>query len=306
VKAVTKLTNKGRALPEADLGSQTHADPEWHSGEFHKKSKFRTPFVMKNNYILIHYHIFKNAGSSVDASLRHSFGDHWGTFEGPHAHAIQSTHQLAEFINRNRHLRAISSHLARPPLPHANSLPVVFLRHPLLRAYSVYKFTRTDNSQPYSDVAQELSFSDYIAWALRKEPGSIVIRDYQVVHLSDASWRGGNILNTEALSADLQQACRLLSDWGVAGIVEEFELSATVFQTRYGKRLPDLEFLPRWENATCRETVSLSERVDRLRHLLGEGLYSDFMGMNQLDLALYEHARALLYSAARYSGLAAA
>lgn len=81
---------------------------------------------MSDDYVLIHYHIFKNAGSSVDASLRHSFGDHWGTFEGPHAHAIQSSEQLSAFIAANKHLVAISSHLARPPLPHSHCLPVVF------------------------------------------------------------------------------------------------------------------------------------------------------------------------------------
>jgi hypothetical protein len=261
---------------------------------------------MNNNYILIHYHIFKNAGSSVDASLQHSFGDRWGSFEGSHAHAIQSKEQLSEFIDANSNLVAVSSHLARPPLPHANCLPVVFLRHPLLRAYSVYKFTRSDSSQPYSGVAQDLGFPAYIAWALKKEPGSIVIRDYQVVHLSDASWRKDHILDAEATPADLEQACRLLSDWGVAGVVEEFELSATVFQAVYGKRLPSLEFLPRWENATCKQMVSTSERIDRLREVLGEGLYADFMGTNQLDLALHAHALSVLYKAAGYYGLAAA
>jgi hypothetical protein len=31
--------------------------------------------------ILIHFHIFKNAGSSIDHSLHNSFGDRWTTFE---------------------------------------------------------------------------------------------------------------------------------------------------------------------------------------------------------------------------------
>jgi hypothetical protein len=251
---------------------------------------------MSDDCVLIHYHIFKNAGSSVDASLRHSFGDHWGTFEGPHAHAIQSSEQLSAFIAANKHLVAISSHLARPPLPHSHCLPVVFLRHPLLRAWSVYRYTRANGSQPYSAVARELTFSDYIRWALKKEPGSIVIRNYQVVHLSDASWRGGDILKTEATLADLEQACQLLSDWGVAGIVEEFDLSAAAFQARYGQHLPGLELLSRWDNATSREATPLAERVDQLRQMLGEGLHNDFMEANRLDSTLYAHGRALLHA----------
>ncbi|WP_426662535.1 hypothetical protein [Rhodanobacter aciditrophus] len=253
---------------------------------------------MNSNHVLIHYHIFKNAGSSVDASLRHSFGDRWGTFEGRHAHAILSSDQLAAFMAVNTHLSAISSHLARPPLPTPYCLPVVFLRHPLLRAYSVYQYTRMDSSQPFSDVALTLSFSDYIRWALRKESGSIVIRDYQVVHLSDASWRGGDILKAVATQADLEQARDLLSNWGMAGIVEEFELSTAVFQSKYSKYLPELEFLPKWDNATSRETASLSDRLDQLRQMLGDGLYGDFMEANSLDLDLHAHAQALLHSEA--------
>lgn len=259
---------------------------------------------MNNQHVLIHYHIFKNAGSSIDASLQHCFGDRWSTFEGPHAHAIQSSTKLGEFMAANSHLVAISSHLARPPLPHAKCLPIVFLRHPLLRAYSVYNFTRADSSQPYSDVAQGLGFSDYVRWALSNEPGSIVIRDYQVVHLSDASWRGGDILKTVAGPSDLEQVCRLITDWGVTGVVEQFELSAKVFQATYGTQLPGLEFPPRWENATNREAISLEERVDRIKRLLGETLYSRFMEVNQLDLALYAHAQSVLEQAALRVGLA--
>lgn len=258
---------------------------------------------MNDHHVLIHYHIFKNAGSSVDAALSHSFGDRWGSFEGQHAHAIQSSSDLSRFMGANPHLAAISSHLARPPAPHARCLPVAFIRHPLLRAYSVYNFTRQDPSQPYSDVAQDLGFPDYIAWALKREPGSIVIRDYQVVHLSNASWRTNHILDACAELSDLEEACQLLTDWGVVGIVEQFDLSAQVFQAAYGPQLPGLAFLPRWENSTSTNLPSPHERLDSLRRALGETLYADFMEANRLDLALHAHAQLILTDAAQRMGL---
>lgn len=258
---------------------------------------------MGDQRIVIHYHIFKNAGSSVDASLRHSFGVRWGTFEGLHAHAIQSSEDLGRFMAANPHLVAISSHLARPPTPDARCLPVAFVRHPLLRAYSVYNFTRHDTSQPYSDVAQDLGFPEYIAWALRRERGSIVIRDYQVVHLSDASWRADHILNACAQPSDLEQACQLLTDWGVVGVVEQFDLSTQVFQALYGPQLPGLAFLPRWENSTAAIQSTMHDRLESLQHALGETLYVDFMDANRLDLALYAHAQSVLSRAAQRAGL---
>ncbi len=247
--------------------------------------------------VLIHYHIFKNAGTSIDECLRQSFGGLWGTYEGPHAHAIQSSTQLGAHLEANPHLVAVSSHLSRPPLPAAHCLPIVFIRHPLLRAYSVYRFTQMDPSQPFSDVAQSMEFGAYVRWALRKEPGSIVVRDYQVVHLSDASWRCPHILDAQATGDDLQQACDLLSSWGMAGVVEDFDLSVRTYQDLYGPKLPGLSLTQRWENCSSGLHCCGDERIEDLKCLLGADLHDEFMAANQLDLALHEHAKTLLHRA---------
>jgi len=257
---------------------------------------------MDNRPVLIHYHIFKNAGCSVDASLKASFGDAWAGFEGVHAHDILSARQFAEFLRANEHVRAVSSHLARPPLPWNGCLPVVFLRHPLLRARSVYEFTRRDPSQPFADIARGGDFKDYVRWALRRERGSIVIRNYQVVHLSDASWRCADILDAEAEPRDLEQASRLLTSWGIAGIVESFALSAKLFQKNYGPVLPGLEFMDRHEHATVRHEGSIEDQIARVAEMLDETLYEEFMALNALDLALYTHAKRILDRAADSCG----
>ena len=243
---------------------------------------------------LVHYHIFKNAGSSVDASLRRSFGERWGSFEGQHAHDIQSAEQLRRFMLANPGYRAISSHLARPPLPFDDSLPVVFIRHPLLRAYSVYLFTRRDPQQPFAEAAINNGFADYIRWALREEPGSIVIRDYQVVHLSSASWRCGHILDACANEADLAEVCALLDGWGMAGVVEQYERSIDAYQALYAPLLPGLELAYDCENVSPIERTTPAAQLDQLEALLGSDLHARFMASNALDLALYHHACALL------------
>jgi hypothetical protein len=253
--------------------------------------------------VLVHYHIFKNAGTSVDECLRESFGPRWGTFEGPHAHAIQSSDNLADFLSSNRQLRAVSSHLARPPLPGPHCLPIAFIRHPLLRAQSVYLFTRQDPSQPFSQEAQAYGFGDYLRWALREESGSIVIRDYQVVHLSDASWRCDHILNARATEADLDQACRMLDEWGMVGVVEAFDLSIAAYQALYGPSMAPLRLSRRWDNQTVQSPLTTDQRIDALRKQLGESLYSEFMAANRLDVALHEHAHSVLQAAALRLGL---
>lgn len=249
--------------------------------------------------VLIHYHIFKNAGTSVDACLRESFGANWAAFEGEHAHAIQSSDNLANFLSANTHLQAVSSHLARPPLPGPHYLPIAFIRHPLLRAQSVYHFTRQDPSQPFSREAQSFGFCDYLRWALQEEPGSIVIRDYQVVHLSDASWRCDHILNARASEADLEQVRGMLDDWGIVGVVEAFQLSIATYQSLYGPLMPSLRLTQRWDNQTVQSALTVEQRIHALREQLGEDLYGEFMAANRLDMALHDHAKSVLQTAAR-------
>lgn len=253
---------------------------------------------MQDRPVLIHYHIFKNAGCSVDESLRASYGEAWAEFEGSHAHDIQSSEQLAKFLCAKPHLRAVSSHLARPPLPWRECLPVVFLRHPLLRARSVYEFTRRDSTQPFSQPARDNDFAGYIRWALRRERGSIVVRNYQVIHLSSASWRCADILSTEAVSDDLDGARDLLSGWGAVGIVEAFARSTRVFQACYGRSLPELKFRDIRVNATVAALTSVEDQIESCRERLGATLFADFMAANELDLALYGHAKRILDNAA--------
>lgn len=267
-----------------------------HASLLEAQSKHVTMSIhrMTDRPVLVHYHIFKNAGCSVDASLKASFGGDWAEFEGSHPHDIQSCEQLAGFLRANEHLRAVSSHLARPPLPWSACLPIVFLRHPLLRARSVYEFTRLDPTQPFSEVARKNGFAGYIQWALRRERGSIVIRNYQVVHLSDASWRSRDILDAEAEAGDLEQACGLLTSWGIAGIVERFAESVCAFQRCYAQILPDLDLRDVHANATSTPSLSAEARIAECHDLLGKPLCEDFIAMNALDVALYKHAAGLL------------
>ena len=272
--------NGGSRLPDAGTGERERA-------------------CVTDRPVLVHYHIFKNAGCSIDFSLKASFGQRWAVYEGAHAHDIRSSGDMAQFLRANKHLLAVSSHLARPPLPWEGCLPVVFLRHPLLRANSVYEFVRRDSNQPFSQIARDRGFAGYVQWALRRERGSVVIRNYQVVHLSQASWRCEDILDAEADQGDLEEAKALLTTWGVAGIVESYALSARTLQSLYGPDLPGLEFKDVRINATSPMSSSPWEQIDQYRKLLGRALSDDFMETNALDLALYEHARLVLDRAAR-------
>jgi hypothetical protein len=182
-------------------------------------------------------------------------------------------------------------------LPWPECLPIVFLRHPVLRARSVYEFTRRDPSQPCYDVAQAEGFAGYIEWALAGNGNGIVIRNYQVVHLSAASFRAPHIYQAQANGDDLR-ACRdLLAGWGIAGTVENFAMSAKAYQSAYAARAPALSFAPLWLNRTQTNDSSVNDQLAAIRQSLGARLYADLVEQNALDLDLHRFASLLQQTA---------
>lgn len=241
--------------------------------------------------VIVHYHIFKNAGTSVDFALKECFGTRWTTFEGKHSHDILNRDALRAFLDAQPEINAVSSHLCRPPLPYENSLPILFLRHPILRAKSVYEFVRNDNTQPDHELASQQSFRDYVKCSLFEDTGGVVIKNYQVIHLSDASFREEHILKASAQLADLEQAKNLLFSWPAFGIVEFYEKSMALFNTRYSNYVPGLKLPVAWLNTTSqidvRYTRTIESRVDSIRVELGNDIFEALCSSNIYDLDLY-------------------
>jgi hypothetical protein len=91
------------------------------------------------------------------------------------------------------------------------AIPIIFQRHPIDRASSVYQFGPGGNARAKnSEIAQRGDFRKYVAWCLEdwqgRRQGGVVIRNYQVMHLSDASFRDGYIYRAETKEQDLVEA----------------------------------------------------------------------------------------------------
>ncbi len=167
--------------------------------------------------------------------------------------------------------------------------------HPRLVHYHIFK----DAGQPFHDVALRYDWKDYLQWMLDEQPGSVVIRDYQVIHLSDASWRSEHILDARADPADLDQACTLLTRWGMVGIVEQYVRSAALYQQLYAPLIPGFRFNVHASNRTSdrSEQESFHQELEQLCDATGQELHAAFCRANALDLALYEHGCRILQQA---------
>jgi hypothetical protein len=260
--------------------------------------------VTSSRPVLVHYHIFKNAGTSVDHALQQTFGERWTTFEGTHAHDVLDAGRLRAFLEASPGVSAVSSHLARPPLPWIGCRPVILLRHPLDRARSVFDFVAADATQPNSERAQALGFRGYVRWALDGGRGGIVIRNYQTVHLSSATFRNGSVLDAQPGASDLREARDLVESWDGVGIVDDYERSLRLFERVYGDVFPGLRLRPVRLNALRRGPVDVPARISTIRAELGPELTDRLTAANALDVELYGYARQRFGSLCATHGLA--
>lgn len=245
--------------------------------------------------IIIHFHIFKNAGSSIDRILSTTFGERWASFEGDTPTSLLRPEDLRSFIAQRPGLRAISSHLLRPPAPaELDALPIVLIRHPLDRAFSVYSHERRGPAHDLHSTrtAQRTDFREFVRWCLdQKALGGMVIANYQVIHLSPASFRCAHIYDALASDDDLQDAIDFLSDRACFGTVDRFDGAvARLRQMAASIGLP-IRDASATENMTHGRPSELDARVAIAREQLGHDLYRRFRQENDLDYRLFEWAR---------------
>jgi len=249
-------------------------------------------------HIVVHYHLFKNAGTTLDSVLRQHFGDACGAIEGARPWNTLAPADVAAYALAHPGLRAISSHQARLPLPEAAGVafhPVLFLRHPIDRVGSVFEFERRQPPESPSlgaRIAREQDFASYVRWRLTPGNGA-VIRNFQVTHLSA---REHDMRTAHATPADLAQACERLEALPFFGLVERFEPSLEKMRGYLSPYVGDLSTRHTVANSSEGRKATLEERLRDIEAELGRELYERLQEENALDLGLYRHASRLFGS----------
>ena len=125
--------------------------------------------------ILIHYHIFKNAGTSFERSLARAFKWKRLLRLDSALHDGHISHRdLIDAVRKNTQVKVVTSHQAVPPAPRIPGRKVIssiLIRDPIARIRSIYAFER---SQPEVHLgtlkARELDFKNYVEWRLKTSP----------------------------------------------------------------------------------------------------------------------------------------
>lgn len=237
----------------------------------------------RRRVVLLHYHIFKNAGTTVELLLADNFGRHFRRFDSPDPFALLGEKDLLDFLGSHPDVEAVSTHTLLPPKPQVAPylfLDLLLVRHPLDRLGSVYSFyqrTKIDHD-PLCEAARCLTAAQFFERLMEKYPH--LVNNAQVNYLI-----GGRKV---ARQYDLQRALAVARACSVLGTTEMFDMcmlcAEQALQPYFGRL--DFSYVP--QNVTLGRPRELNHRLQEMRRACGTTLYDRLLKLNRLDLELFE------------------
>lgn len=243
--------------------------------------------------LLIHYHIFKNAGTSFEWALKQTFGDQFRQFDLPRADGVVTARGIARLARREPQLVAISSHQAMPPAPRIigrKVLTSILLRDPIARIGSIYQFERGQQVDTLGATkAKELDFKSYVNWRLETSPSMFC--NFQVHFCSATKNR-----SIDCGRQDLEAAIIRLDAIDIVGTVRRYDEYLALAQSVLGEYTEVTLPLRSAHRNRSRPGVVMSEAdiLSRLISELGSDLTQELIQRNELDMYLHQVADALL------------
>jgi hypothetical protein len=241
-------------------------------------------------YVVVHYHIFKNGGSTLESIFEREFPGRFASLHGPTPDAVLGENHLAEFLRDNPDICALTSHhlcYPKPIVPGIIVFDCCFLRHPLDRAHSIYTYLRKAASltkiaadDPLGRLAQRLSAADFVKALADRWPH--LISDVQTHRLANAG-----AFTRPANDADLEKATRILLDMSVPGVLGLFDESLVAAEYFLRPAFPGIRLEYVRQNASVAFEANAAKNEGDWVRRWGTSLYEEIARLNQFDLELY-------------------
>ena len=240
-------------------------------------------------FVILHYHIFKNAGSTIEEILDRSFGEGFARFDALEREARVPSADLLCALERNPHWKAVSSHQIRYPVPKASGLiflDLCFLRDPIDRIRSMYDYLRRKpaHGDTISKLANEAELGEFIAGLIEHFPH--YVENVQVNLLA----RGGDSDHPD--EKDLRLAIDRMLKTSFLGVVDCFDKSVIAGQHFLSPVFPVLNCDHPPVNVSCGLGTSPAARIAKLRDACENRVYAELLKRNALDKELVGRARA--------------
>ena len=236
--------------------------------------------------LLLHYHLFKNAGTSVDTMLKRNFDSRWDHAEFALAPGEQFNVSAVEaYLFEKTDIDAFSSHTALLPPPtvaNREVLPILFLRHPIDRLRSAYDFEKDQKAETFgARLARSTDFKGYIR-ALLDTAGNSQARNFQAHRLATNAKSDGDLR---------RRALEGLDALPFVGIVEDYDASLERLHALVSPHYPDFQAVKVRKNISKSAPASLDDKLKQVAEELGPELYAELSDANAIDLEVYATAR---------------
>jgi hypothetical protein len=250
--------------------------------------------VRRSRPLLIHYHIFKNAGSSFEWTLKEALGRSFHSYDSSSPGGILSPAQVASYVTSNPHAKVIVSHQAVLPSPKIRGYSVIssiLIRDPIARIRSIYAFERQQTpASPGAQKAKELDFKGYVEWRLSHSP--VMFCNFQVYFCSRTK---NSVPDQTTTERDLARAIENLDQINLVGTVERYAQWLALAQTVLSQSFPGIQLVVARRNVTGEDRPNGHTHVlDHLVKELGSDLAERLLECNYLDMRLHQVADALL------------
>lgn len=244
--------------------------------------------------ICLHFHIFKNAGSTVDWAFERKLGRAFRTADGDSPGDRLGADFIEGFLKKHPSTRYLSSHQFRFPLPEMKRvefLPILFLRHPIDRALSIYAFEKRQGGiTPGSRKAEKTTPAEYTRWRLDQGATS-VLADFQT---SVLSFRADEDPGRPIERPDVERAERNLAACAVVGVVERIDESLVCAEYALDGLFKGISLAYVSQNVTRGRPATIEDRLARGRDELGASRMDELIERNHNDTRLHLLANQLL------------
>lgn len=247
---------------------------------------------MRDKIICIHFHIFKNAGSTIDWILQKNFQED-AAFIDDHSNPGNriSMAVVLDYLSEHPNMRSVSSHQLRFPIVEHSDfhfLPMIFIRHPIDRAFSIYSFKKKEPDNSLGTIkAKELDLHEYVKWNLETK-GFTPMKNFQVLFLSDKDTK------SDVDDSDLDIAIKRLGSCPILGVVDRLDESLVLAEEILRPYFSSIDLSYIKQNVSADRPGTLDEKIKYGRSQIGDALMKQLKARNSLDLQLYRHANGLL------------
>lgn len=240
---------------------------------------------------LLHFHIFKNGGTTLDWVLKRNYGSSFLEWHGADANSILTASDCYAFLANHPEATVASSHHLRFPIDstHDELFPLVMLRHPIDRVGSIFEHERRQLGIKRVDP-KYASLGHWLDWTVTNQP--YIVCDTQTVFFAD----GGTYYAPPDHTA-VSRAIETLDNLPYCGVVNYYVESMLVLEdiVREWNPVFDASFFP--QNISVGRHATLESRLESIKNEIGSELYDYLWLNNTYDIELFDAATSKLFNA---------